>query len=82
MRGSGARWRTYGRRFVAELRAAGLDVDYCEELLDVRRTLVVHADGGVTSFWEPGHAPVDPARAARRCCTRCGPGSRQRGRSP
>lgn len=54
-----------GRRLVAELRAAGLDVDFCEELPDVRRTLVVHADGGVTSFWEPGREPVDPLRAAQ-----------------
>jgi tagatose 6-phosphate kinase len=54
-----------GRRLVAELRAAGLDVDFREELPDVRRTLVVHADGGVTSFWEPGREPVDPARTAQ-----------------
>jgi 1-phosphofructokinase family hexose kinase len=54
-----------GRRLVAELRAAGLDVDFREELPDVRRTLVVHADAGVTSFWEPGREPVDPARTAQ-----------------
>lgn len=54
-----------GRRLMTELRAAGLDVDFCEELPDVRRTLVVHADGGVTSFWEPGREPVDPLRAAQ-----------------
>jgi tagatose 6-phosphate kinase len=53
-----------GRRLVAELSAAGLDVDFCEELPDVRRTLVVHADGGVTSFWEAGREPLDPVRAA------------------
>ena len=54
-----------GGRLVAELRAAGLDVDFCEELPDVRRTLVVHADGGVTSVWEPGREPLDPVRAAQ-----------------
>jgi tagatose 6-phosphate kinase len=54
-----------GRRLVAELRAAGLDVDFREELPDVRRTLVVHAEGGVTSFWEPGREPADPVRTAQ-----------------
>jgi 1-phosphofructokinase family hexose kinase len=54
-----------GRRLVAELRDAGLDVDFGEELPDVRRTLVVHADGGVTSFWEPGREPLDPVRTAQ-----------------
>jgi tagatose 6-phosphate kinase len=54
-----------GGRLVAELRAAGLDVDFREELPDVRRTLVVHAHGEVTSFWEPGREPVDPLRAAQ-----------------
>ena len=53
-----------GRRLVAELHAAGLDVDFREELPDVRRTLVVHADAGVTSFWEPGREPLDPVRTA------------------
>jgi tagatose 6-phosphate kinase len=54
-----------GARLVAELRAAGLDVEFGEELPDVRRTLVVHADSDVTSFWEPGRAPVDPTRTAQ-----------------
>jgi len=54
-----------GGRLVAELRAAGLDVDFREELPDVRRTLVVHAHGEVTSFWEPGREPVDPLRAGQ-----------------
>jgi tagatose 6-phosphate kinase len=54
-----------GRRLVAELRAAGLDVDFREELPDVRRTLVVHAEGGVTSFWEPGREPADPVGTAQ-----------------
>jgi 1-phosphofructokinase family hexose kinase len=54
-----------GRRLVAELRDAGLDADFCEELPDVRRTLVVHADDDVTSFWEPGREPLDPVRAAQ-----------------
>lgn len=54
-----------GGRLVAELRSGGFDVDLCEELPDVRRTLVVHADSGITSFWEPGCQPVDPLRAAQ-----------------
>jgi 1-phosphofructokinase family hexose kinase len=54
-----------GSRLVAELRAAGLEVDFREELPDVRRTLVVHAQGDVTSFWESGREPLDPARAAQ-----------------
>jgi 1-phosphofructokinase family hexose kinase len=54
-----------GRRLVAELRATGVDVDFREELPDVRRTLVVHADGGVTSFWEPGREPLDPVGAGQ-----------------
>ena len=54
-----------GRRLVAGLREAGLQVDFPEELPDVRRTLVVHAQGQVTSFWEPGPEPLDPPRAAQ-----------------
>ncbi|HEX5541370.1 MAG TPA: hexose kinase [Micromonospora sp.] len=49
----------------AALERAGVVSDLLDLLPDVRRTLVVHEDEGVTtSLWEPGRAPVDPPAAA------------------
>lgn len=60
-----------GSRLRTELAGAGLVDELVEALPDVRRTLVVHGDDGVTtSLWEPGQAPEDPYAAARRLTDR------------
>ena len=72
-----------GGRLVAELRSGGFDVDLCEELPDVRRTLVVHADSAVTpGAGSRAASPSTPCGRRRRCWTRCRSGSERRGPSP
>lgn len=61
-----------GAELERELAAAGIATALVDALPDVRTTLVVHDDDGVTtSLWEPGQPPADPAAAAAALLDRC-----------
>lgn len=69
-----------GLELERELAAAGIATALVDALPDVRTTLVVHDDSGVTtSLWEPGRPPADPDAAAAALLDRCAallPGAR------
>ena len=47
------------------LERSGIAAAFVPALPAVRRTVVVHADDGVTGLWEPGPAPTDAGAAER-----------------
>ncbi len=53
--------------FGAFVERAGVPASFVPELPSVRRTVVVHSEGGTaTGLWEPGRAPQDPELAVTR----------------
>jgi tagatose 6-phosphate kinase len=51
--------------FGPRLESIGIATAFVPALPSVRRTVVVHAEDGVTGLWEPGPRPQDPSDAER-----------------